>query len=130
MCEHLGDRCIVGVQQHGDEGGFEILGQRQIQHPVERPTIVLGGELGDAASFAGSVLGTHDLEHAQLLPFTVEESYRCGFAEIAFDGVAEPAIRENAGYGVRRRRERRRPGGDTFERIGRTKSKFHGERAA
>ena len=65
VAQHAAHRGLVGVEQQRVEHRVEVLGEREIEHEVERVLVRGARELGDRA-LLGSCAGLDDLDLAPI----------------------------------------------------------------
>ena len=130
MVEHAADGFFVCVEQLRREDGLQLLGDRQVEHHIERVAELAAGDVGDALLFMVRVRWVCGFDHLHLVPLAVEEAEvgrRCQFS-------AHPVAKALSGkHGHQRiavQAERGLPALESLDRIRGLQREVHRQRAA
>ena len=130
MVEHPGHGLFVRIQQGRGEHGIEVLGQRQIEHHIERIAAGLRGQVGQGALLKVCMARIAHLDHLHLTPFPVEQTEGRGGRQFGPDRIAKLGPCQHRLEGLALQAQSGLPGLQALDRIRRVQGEIHGQGAA
>ena len=97
VVQHAADRLLVAVEQLRGEDRAQVLGERQVEHHVERVRrLARRRSRRCSAARARACARPRDLDHLDLVPLAVEEAEGRRRRELGAHAVAEGAVGQSA----------------------------------
>jgi len=94
VVEYATHRIFVGIEKLCGENGFEVFGDGQVEHYVQRIASLVPCNVGHGFLLIRSVLRLGDFDDPDLVPFTVEQAEGSAGREFGAQRVAKRRVRK------------------------------------